>query len=168
MSSHQSLPHDANEFSPELSRAFGVEGGWRFGITRVSGWSDIDAYGHVNNLTFLEWCQEARTRYIRMMMGGWPAPTEAGPVVKTVDFTFKRSLKMYDRVLVTARIEKLGAGSCVQTYGVWNDGLVGTGSAVCVFVNGGSGEKAPLPQQFREAVTRFEGLAHARELQNQH
>ncbi|MCQ3944060.1 MAG: hypothetical protein DCC69_06670 [Hyphomicrobiales bacterium] len=159
MSSHQSLPLDANELSPELSRAFGVEEGWRFGITRASGWSDMDAYGHVNNLIFLDWCQEARTRYIRMMMGGWPAPTEAGPVVRTLDFTFSRSLKMYDRVLVTARVEKLGATSCVQTYGVWNDGLVGKGSAVCVFVDGGSGEKVSLPERFRKAVTRFEGLA---------
>lgn len=158
MSNHQSLPLDANEFSPELADAFGVEGNWHFAITRECCWSDIDAYGHANHLSFLEWCQEARTRYFCMMLNGWPAVGEPSPVLKTVDFSYNRSLRMFDRALVTARIHSLGVTSCVQKYAVWNRGLVGSGSALCVFVNGGTGEKAALPETFRDAVARFEGL----------
>ncbi|RUM96026.1 acyl-CoA thioesterase [Pseudaminobacter arsenicus] len=158
MSDQLRVPVDANELTAVVRSAFGVEGEWHFGITRESGWADMDLYGHVNHLAYLHWCQECRNRYFRMALGEWPSIEEIGPVIRSVEFTYDRALGIGDRVLVTARIEKLGHTSCVQRYAVWHDGLVGSGNALCVFISLRTGEKVPIPENFRASVTALERL----------
>jgi acyl-CoA thioester hydrolase len=146
------LPASSNELSETARRSFGIDGDWNFGILRETNWSDVDGNLHVNNLTFLEWCQEARTRYFRDVLGHWPEPSRRSLVVRALSFSFERGLNLGDRAFVTARTSRIKTTSCVQRYAVWHGGLIGEGEAVCVFIDPSSGSKSPIDEDLRRRI----------------
>lgn len=144
------------ELNSGLAERFGVQGRWRFAMQRDCEWADMDALYHVNNVKYVEWCQEARIRYYRTVTGGWPGTAQLDFVVRHVEFTFERPLVIGDQVLVTARTAGFGTTSFVQEYAVWKTGLVGTGKAVCVTIDTTLNAKTPVPERLRDAVRNYE------------
>ncbi|MET4323938.1 thioesterase family protein [Bradyrhizobium sp. RT5a] len=150
-----SLERPCNELSPTGRRIFGIEGDWNFGVVRETGWSDVDSNSHVNNLTFLKWCEEVRIRYFYDITGHWPDISKQTLVVRSLSFNFERGLRLGDRVFVTARISKIGTTSCVQNYAVWHGNLIGQGDAVCVFIDA-AGAKSPISPHLKDCIRRID------------
>jgi acyl-CoA thioester hydrolase len=147
---------ERHELDNDLVERFGVQGRWRFAMRRICEWADMDALHHVNNVRYVEWCQEARIRHYKAVTGAWPGAEQLDFVVKHLEFTFEESLVMGDRVLVTARTSNVGNTSFAQDYAIWKDGLIGTGRTVCVTIATPGNIKVPVPDWLREAIRVYE------------
>lgn len=73
-------------------------------------WSDIDAYGHVNNAVYLNYLEEARDAWVQKVLG--PVADTWDFVLARVAIDFRNELKQDDgAVLVRCRLESLGRSS---------------------------------------------------------
>jgi acyl-CoA thioester hydrolase len=72
-------------------------------------WGDHDAFGHVNNLAYLRWCETARVEYL-MRIGLFPTlpPQGIGPILASMSCNYKRPLTFPDTAYVGARVTRIG------------------------------------------------------------
>lgn len=148
----------ACELNQQQIRRYGVNGAWRSAIQRDCDWRCIDAFGHVNNLIYLDWCQEARSRHFAQVAGHFPGLGGIGLVVRSVEFTYHKSMLLGEQALITTRLKRMGSTSLVQEYAVWNGKLCGEGTAVCVFYDPQAGTKVVPSQALRDAMVAREPL----------
>jgi acyl-CoA thioester hydrolase len=55
-------------------------------------WSDVDTYGHVNNVKYFEYYQEARISFLSDLADGLPAGEASGMVVARIDVDYRRPI----------------------------------------------------------------------------
>jgi acyl-CoA thioester hydrolase len=55
-------------------------------------WSDVDTYGHVNNVKYFEYYQEARIAFLSGLADGQPGDTGRGVVVARIDVDYRRPI----------------------------------------------------------------------------
>ncbi len=55
-------------------------------------WSDVDTYGHVNNVKYFEYYQEARIAFLSRLADGLPAGEANGVVVARIDVDYRRPI----------------------------------------------------------------------------
>lgn len=149
-----SILDSVNVLTPALMLQQQIEGPWQFGLRTQARWSDLDGFSHVSHRAHLVWFEEARNAYLAEC--GFPLVSAAvpGPVIKELSCCYERSLSFGDLVVVTARTSWLGRTSFGMDYAVWKDGLVATGTAVCIWFHNSAASKVLLPPQLRERMER--------------
>jgi len=55
-------------------------------------WSDVDSYGHVNNVKYFEYFQEARIAFLSGLADGQPGAAGRGVVVARIDVDYRRPI----------------------------------------------------------------------------
>lgn len=119
---------------------------------------DLDQMNHVNNAVFATFLEQARSVYFTDVVG---APlNEVGMVIADLAVEFERAVTLdAGTVTVGARARGLGESSIPMTYALWADGArAATGETTLVHVDRETGRAQSLPDQWREAITTFEGL----------
>jgi acyl-CoA thioester hydrolase len=110
-------------------------------------WSDMDAYGHVNNARFLTLYEEAR---VAMFFVGARAQGltsfEDGIVISRQEIDYLRPVDYGDAVRIEMWVSRLKAASFTVSYELFDGGvLAGRASSVCVPYN--------LAEQFPRRLT---------------
>jgi acyl-CoA thioester hydrolase len=146
------------ELDQHQIKRYGVKGAWRSAIQRDCDWRCIDAYGHVNNVIYLDWCQEARSRHFAQVAGHFPGQGGIGVVVRAVEFNYHKPMLLGEQALITSRLKRIGNSSFVQEYAIWNGELCGEGAATCVFYDVQAGIKVVPSQALRDAMVAREPL----------
>lgn len=113
-------------------------------------WGDCDQLGHINNVYYLEYAQEARLRYFRQWAD---AGIKVGSVVvRRVEVDFERELKYSAKVInVEVSITKVGNTSFTMRQRILdrNGVLYAIVVAVIVLVDLKAGKAIPLPAEAR-------------------
>jgi acyl-CoA thioester hydrolase len=109
----------------------------RFSYDVAVRWSDMDAYGHVNNARFLTLYEEAR---VAMFFVGARAQGltsfEDGIVISRQEVDYLRPVDYGDAVRIEMWVSRLRAASFTVSYELFDDGvLAGRASSVCVPYN---------------------------------
>lgn len=138
---------------------FHVEPGWRFGVRRRVAWSEMDPFGHVSNIAYLVYFEDARNAYLEHC--GLPrlSTRTPGPVLVRSHQEYVRPLAYGDRILVTARTVGLGTTSLRMEYAVWRDGLIAKGAVTAVLMISATVQKVAIPPDVRAACEKLEGRA---------
>ncbi len=123
-------------------------------------YADIDAQGHLNNSRFITFMEHARFKYIEHV-GLWH-PAEGyenlGQVVASVTCDYKRPVKLGAVVEVAVRIARLGNKSIEMEYRLTVEGEeVALGRSVQVAYDYKTEHSVPIPDRWRELISRFEG-----------
>ncbi|MDJ0463631.1 thioesterase family protein [Streptomyces sp. H27-C3] len=81
-------------------------------------WSDMDAFGHVNNVVFLRYLEEARIDFMfRLAPGEGSASFTGGSVVARHEIDYVRPLvHRHEPVTVESWVTKIGAASLTIAY----------------------------------------------------
>ncbi|MFD6532309.1 acyl-CoA thioesterase [Streptomyces sp. NPDC060184] len=89
-------------------------------------WSDMDAFGHVNNVVFLRYLEEARIDFMFRLAPGDGSPSFAGgSVVARHEIDYLRPLvHRHAPVTVESWVTKLGAASLTIAYEIKDADLV--------------------------------------------
>lgn len=144
------------QLTNDRQSAFGIDDGWYFVMVRRARWQEVDGFGHVNNLAYLGYYEDARNNYLECV--GLPPlnANEPGPVIATTTETYVKPLVFEDEFAVTARTVRLGRTSLTMEYAVWKDGLCATGQAVCVLMINSTGAKVAVPGDVRARIKDLE------------
>ncbi len=120
-------------------------------------WGDMDAYGHLNNATYLRLFEEARVQWLAA--SGHPLVTDnQGPVVANIFCNFYREINYPCQVRINLFVSEPGRTSndCFMTMtdAEQPDVLYADGGAAMVWVDFGKKKPTALPQWYLALVDR--------------
>jgi len=128
--------------------------------TRVQ-WGDMDAYQHVNNVTFFRYFENARIEYlIRVGFADRDTLGGIGPILHSTHARFRLPLEYPDTVWAAARTTEILEDRIVMEYRLVSErhrGVAADGGAIVVAFDYGAGTKATIPEEVRSAIERLEG-----------
>jgi acyl-CoA thioester hydrolase len=124
-------------------------------------WGDHDAFGHVNNLVYLRWCETARVAYLERV-GMWAPlpPTGVGPILASISCDYRLPLTYPDTVRVGARIVRIGRSSMTMEHAVFSENAQRVAAEVrstLVLLDYANGKPVPVPPEARRAIEELEG-----------
>lgn len=123
-------------------------------------WGDVDMLGHVNNVQFLRYAEEARVTWIRRFAAD-PAQLFVGEglILADIQCSFIRQLRWPATVEIGVRAEKLGRSSMTLLNPIFvagEDSPVATARAIVVWFDYQQQKTTPLPEKLRQAIREFE------------
>jgi acyl-CoA thioester hydrolase len=124
-------------------------------------WGDEDAFGHVNNLIYLRWCETARVEYLqRVALWVELPPAGAGPILASMKCDYKAQLNYPDTVQVGSRIGRIGNSSFQMEHCVVSRNLGEIAAAVestLVLFDYKLRRPVPIPAEIRRTICDLEG-----------
>ena len=128
-------------------------------------WSDLDAYAHVNNVTWLEYLQEARVDMLFVHAPARGAEGLAdGVLVVRAEIEYRRAMLFRQEPYpIEMWISRIGGASFTVSYEIAEDDtdgqrvLYGRASTVLAPVNPETGRSRRLKATEREVLGRFTG-----------
>ena len=126
-------------------------------------WGDMDAFQHVNNVTYGRWLESARIAYFRRI-GFMERMRDrgVGPILARIAIDYGRPVTFPDTVRVDVTTKKIGRSSFTLGYRVWSEdqqAQVATGEDVIVVFDYRSGSKAAVDEELRSAIAAVEQSA---------
>lgn len=113
-------------------------------------WSDLDAFGHLNNAVYLTLCEQARIdAFADLGAADWD---EAGPVVVAASLQYRQPVTEVAALRVEVTFGAPGRTSFPTTYRVTSDdgaALHAEAEVTMVWVDRRTGRPAPLPDDLR-------------------
>ncbi len=127
-------------------------------------WSDLDAYAHVNNVTWLEYLQEARVDMLFVHAPARGAEGLAdGVLVVKAEIEYRRAMLFRQEPYpIEMWVSHIGAASFTVSYEIAEDSegrrlFYGRASTVLAPVNIATGRSRRLDTVEREVLSRFSG-----------
>ncbi len=119
-------------------------------------WGDMDAFGHVNNIVFFQYCESARIAYFDAIdIDQYKQKPTDNPALATANLNFRQQLRYPGTVAVTANATRIGKSSLTFAYTLRDkaDGSVAAdGDSVIVWVDYEKGAATPLPDALVNAI----------------
>jgi acyl-CoA thioester hydrolase len=130
---------------------------YRFSTTVRVRWGDCDAFGHVNNASYLSYFEEARIDYWKAVVPDIPF---TGMAIAHVTVDFKGQAFPGDVLTINAAVTELKRTSFWAAYQVTRgDQVVATGRSAQVFFDYRTQQSTPMPPAFRDRIASYEGIA---------
>jgi acyl-CoA thioester hydrolase len=123
---------------------------------------DLDAFGHVNNAVYFTFMEVARVEYFAQIgllkSGEFPSPFF---IIAEASCQFKAPIDMETSLIIQVRVSRLGNSSFDMEYRFVDevsDAMLAAGRTVQVTFDYAANRSVPLPNEWRVAITQFEGL----------
>ncbi|MGQ0799562.1 MAG: acyl-CoA thioesterase [Pseudomarimonas sp.] len=118
-------------------------------------WSDMDAFGHVNNARFLSFVEEARIQWMQSLPEPWDTPAIA-PLLAAVEMNFRRPIGWPETVRIELVTRRVGNSSVTMAHRIVSvsdpECLYADGQSVMVWIDRPSGRPTALPGFVRTAA----------------
>ncbi len=124
-------------------------------------WSEIDAFGHVNNLAILRYVQDARVNYLDTVgQMQSQANSKIGPILASTSCQFRRPLFYPGRVIIRSRVDGVKNTSFRICHKIYNDATEVAAEAqdIIVLFDYGHKAKVAIPVDLRERIEHPENL----------
>ncbi len=120
---------------------------------------DLDALGHVNNVTYLTYVETARFRYfVDVGLASTGDGLQIPYIVAHVSCDFKRPIFLGQQVVVGTRVNEMGRSSIRMGFRIEADGaLAAEGEAVIVSYDYEANQSTPVEETVRTRIEAFEG-----------
>jgi len=117
-------------------------------------WGDMDALGHVNNIMYFRYFEQARLEWYASMGFGALGTTETGLIIVDNHAEYLLPLVYPMQVVVRMAGHSPGRSSFVSTYTICaGDTLYTRGSSKIVWIDTKANKSVPLPDKLRAAVS---------------
>jgi len=129
-------------------------------IDQPVDWGDMDAFGHVNNVAYFRYFENARIEYFRRI-GWWEYLTETGvgPIVGATQARFRRPVRYPDTLRAGAKVLSFGTDRFTLRHVLVSRAtgeMVAEGDAVVVSIDYRANAKVPLPGELRRRIDELE------------
>jgi len=112
---------------------------------------DIDAFGHVNNVSYLRWFNNIAAEHCEFVGYGGKKMWEDGFgwIIKSHKIEYLIALKPYQRIKIITEIEWIKAASSLRKYKVLNEAgdICALGETLWVWVNYKTGKPCRTPEE---------------------
>ena len=123
-------------------------------------WSDLDAYGHINNAVFFRWFEHARMAYLeRCGMVESYERNKVGAILHSTSCRFRAPVFYPDTIEIATRASDVAQDRFTMLYVATSTTrkiVVGEGSAIVVCFDYHTQTKAPLPVSVRGRIHELE------------
>jgi len=122
-------------------------------------WGDMDAMGHVNNVTFIKYLENARVEYLeRIMMLKSDRTTQLGPILLQINCRYIQPTFYPDNLTIQTNVTKVGNTSMVLIHEIVSEklGKVAQGESVVVFYDPIKKEKCIIPDDIKAIIGEIE------------
>ena len=123
-------------------------------------WGEMDALGHVNNVVYFRYFENARVAYFeKMKFWDFMRQTGIGPILAATQCTFKAPLTFPDHILVGTRTSEIKDDRFIMQYGLVSQHLqkiAAEGEAVMVIYDYRQNKKTSLPEELRRYIEDLE------------
>lgn len=123
-------------------------------------WGDMDSYGHVNNVVYFRYFENARIVYLDRI--GWLTSMRElglGPIIASTQARFRKPLTYPDHLLVGARVSDMQTDRVTFDYRLVStrlNAVAAEGQALVVSYDYRAAAKAPVPDPIRQAIETME------------
>lgn len=126
-----------------------------FSIRLPVRWGDMDAYGHVSNVVYLRYLEDARAHWFSSVPSRW-LEGDKGPVVANLNIDFRRQLHWPAEIEITVVPQTPGRSSLRLGHEIRSlpeDGqaavVYAEATSTMVWIDKRSGKSVPLPDVIR-------------------
>lgn len=124
---------------------------YKFNHQQIVAWGDMDAYGHLNNVMFARYFENARAEFFTRK-GLWKNPSriEGGaPVLTRLAIEFRRQVKFPAKLDVTIEIISVNSRGFVMPCSIWNEAgdCAATASAAFIWFDFISGKPGRMTEE---------------------
>ena len=110
--------------------------------------SDQDSMGHINNVAFAAYVEQARVAFINVFLRNWGEGIDY--ILASVNIDYHREMYFPGTVDIGVRLIRIGTKSITTGYGLFKDGTnVATAGSVNVFFDTKNGMTIPIPDNLR-------------------
>lgn len=132
----------------------------QLGEARISTlWGEMDSLGHINNIYYFRYCEEARVRFLRPL-GHLRHGQPSGPVIVTSTCDFLAAIVYPAELIVTLHGGAPSRSSFTSYYEIRDSTdeskLYARASARIVWVDYKAGKSAVLPDSIRQCLPEAE------------
>jgi acyl-CoA thioester hydrolase len=124
-------------------------------------WGDMDAFQHVNNVVYLRWLESARVEYLAATrIDEIMEATGTGPILASVQCTFRQQVRFPDAVWIGARMTRMGASSMRVTHQIISETqqrVVAEGESGVVYFDYKNQRPIAIPDEVRRRIEAAEG-----------
>jgi acyl-CoA thioester hydrolase len=129
-------------------------------VEQTVAWGDMDAHGHVNNVVYFRYMENARVEFYRQI-GKYEFEKRTGVtlVVKSTGCRFVAPLSWPDRIAVGARVARLSDEGMLMQYLVVNAAssqVAALGESEIVALKVADGTRIPFPQELRDRISEMQ------------
>jgi acyl-CoA thioester hydrolase len=121
--------------------------------------SDLDALGHVNNVTYFTYFEIARVKYLYAVSGKPVTLDDIKLVIVEATCSYRAQAQLGDILEIGVRVSQMRRSSFAFEYRIRRSGagtLIAEGRTVQVVYDHQRRRSAPIGDSFREQVERFE------------
>ncbi len=151
---------------PGAGTASGPWDTWPVSLVVPVAWGEMDAFGHVNNVTYFRYFESARIEYFRTItfLDDGTKPAGVGPILAHTECRFRIPLTWPATLRVAARVSDLETDRFLMRYAVFEEAtgnLAAEGTGRIVTFDYARGTKAPVPEAVAARIRELEGDALA-------
>ena len=122
-------------------------------------WSEIDLFGHVNNVAILKYIQAARVNYLETIgLMKLQSETKIGPILASTSCQFRKPLFYPGQVTIYSKVDSIKNTSFQIQHGIYNDQneISAEAQDIIVFFDFGKNIKLTIPNEIREKIETLE------------
>lgn len=123
-------------------------------------WGDMDAFQHVNNVTYFRYFESVRIAFMmRTSLFDAIADKQVVPVLAATECRYKKPVTFPDTLHIGCRVAEFQESGLIQTYGIYSraqDCVTTTGSGRIVLVDPNSGQQVKLSEDLRRQILDIE------------
>ena len=123
-------------------------------------WSEIDIFGHVNNLAILKYVQAGRVNYLEAV-GLMQSQAEAGigPILASMSCQFRKPIFYPGRVTVCSTVDQINNSSFRICHVIYNDNseIAAEAQDIIVLFDFAKQSKLNIPDCLRERIEKLQG-----------
>jgi len=125
-------------------------------------WGEMDAFQHVNNVTYFRYFESARIMYSEKLgLHMLKEQTGIGPILGSTSCRYKLPLTYPDTISVGAKITGMQEDRFTMKYVVVShkhQKIAAEGDGVIVMYNYTEGKKTAIPEEVRKKILAFEKM----------
>jgi acyl-CoA thioester hydrolase len=115
--------------------------------------SDQDSLGHINNVAYAAYIEQARVAFINEIVG--PEGDHINYILANLQIDYRREMYFPGNVDVGACLLKIGTKSITTGYGLFKDAEnIACGSSVNVFFDSITRKTIPIPDNLRKSLEK--------------
>ncbi|MGA8259755.1 MAG: thioesterase family protein [Arenicellales bacterium] len=123
-------------------------------------WGDMDAFNHVNNVSYLRYFESGRIAYFEALeLADFFGTTGVGPILAETSCRYRFPLTYPDKISVGVRTESVGEDRFTQQYILVSHRhcrVAATGDGTIVTFDYTASQKSPIPDRVRRRLEALE------------
>lgn len=123
-------------------------------------WSEMDLFGHINNVSYFKYIQASRVNYWEAIgLTQLHSNMSIGPILASTSCDFKKPLEYPGEILIEASIEFMKNSSFGIIHRIFDqqNELAAVAKDIIVTYDFQNNTSVPIPKEIRDAVERLEG-----------